>query len=289
MRYLLILIACTYTSLLFSQTETEVYLFDISIKGDVLSLKNQRNISDNPGYDNQPFFYNDNIVLFAGTRNGQTDIAKYNIRDAKVDWISETMIGSEYSPTKIPNQKAISAIRLDTTGKQLLYQYDFKTGKSKVLLKDLVVGYHTWYTKDLLVSSVLEDGGLSLVVSNLKDKSDYTFQKKVGRSLHKIPNTNLISYISKENDQWEIKSLNPITGATKKIINTIPQAEDMCWLINGTILMPKNNVIYKYNPKTDTDWSVFYTATDSNIKKITRITTNSISNLLALVAEKSDK
>ncbi len=289
MRYLLNLITCIYTSLLFAQPETEVYLFDISNKGNILSLKNQRNISNNPGYDNQPYFYNDNIVLFASTRNGQTDIASYNIRDNKTDWISETPGGSEYSPTKIPNQKAVSAIRLDTTGKQLLYQYDFKTGKSKVLIKDLVIGYHTWYTEDIIISSVLEDGGLSLVVSNLKDNSNYTFQKKVGRSLHKIPNTKLISYISKERDIWEIKSLHPITGETKKIAPTVDKTEDMCWLINGTILMAKDNIIYQYNPKTNADWSVFYTATDQNIHKITRIAVNTTSGLLALVAEKVDE
>lgn len=267
------------------QSNTEIYLFDLSKNEEILELSNPRNISNNAGYDNQPSFYNDNVVLFASTRNDQTDIAQYNIRDAKVDWITETLVGSEYSPTKIPNQKAISAIRLDTTGKQLLYAYDYKSGKSNVLLKDLVVGYHTWYTKDIIVSSVLEDGGLSLVVSNLNDNTNSTFQKKIGRSLHKIPNSKLISYISKEGNSWEIKSLNPLTGETKKIMNTIPETEDMCWLLNGTILMAKDTIIYKCNPKTDSNWSVFYTFKNPKARKITRISTNATSTLLAFVAE----
>ncbi|WP_299438874.1 hypothetical protein [uncultured Aquimarina sp.] len=285
----LILITLLHVFILSAQSDTEVYLFDLSKNGNVLELSNQRNISNNKGYDNQPSFYNDNILLFASTRNKQTDIAAYNIRDNKVNWISKTSQGSEYSPTKIPNQKAISAIRLDTTGKQLLYQYDFKTGKPQVLIQDLVIGYHTWVTKDIVASSVLEDGGLSLVVSNLTENTNKTFQKKIGRSLHKIPNSQLISYISKEGEQWEIKSINPITGETNKIINTIPKAEDMCWLINGTILMPKDNIIYKFNPKTDTDWSVFHTFENKEISKITRITTNAISNLVALVSEEHSK
>ncbi|SEL44123.1 hypothetical protein SAMN04487910_2464 [Aquimarina amphilecti] len=270
-----------------AQPNTEVYLFDLLATGQTLELKNKRNISNNEGYDNQPSFYNDNIVLFASIRNKQTDIAKYNIRDNKVDWFSETAVGSEYSPTKIPNQKAISAIRLDTTGTQLLYKYDFKNGKPTVLIKDLIIGYHVWFDKNILVSSVLEDGGLSLVVSNLETKANKTFQKKTGRSLHKIPNSKLISYISKENDEWEIRSLNPITGETKKIINSIPMAEDMCWLINGTILMPKNNIIFKFNPKTDTQWSIFHTFLDKEIANISRITTNEIGTMLALVSDVS--
>ncbi|MBW1295702.1 nuclear transport factor 2 family protein [Aquimarina litoralis] len=268
-----------------AQTDTEVYLFDISSDKNELKISNKRNISNNKGYDNQPSFYNDNIVLYASTKAGQTDIAKYNIRDNKTEWISSTLQGSEYSPIKIPNQKAISSIRLDTTGKQLLYQYDFKTGNPKVLLENLVVGYHCWYNKDIIVSSVLEDKGLSLVVSNLENKKNTTFQKKIGRSLHKIPNTNLISYVSKENEQWEIKSLDPISGETKKITNTIPGAEDMCWLLNGTILMPKGNIIYKFNPKTDNRWSAFHTFSDPEIGNITRIATNSINSLLTLVSD----
>ena len=268
-----------------AQTNTEVYLFDIVVEGDQLELANQRNISNNDGYDNQPSFYNDNQVLFASTRNQQTDIVSYNVRDAKVTWINDTGFGSEYSPTKIPNQKAISAIRLDTTGLQRLYQYDFKTGKNKELIKDLVIGYHTWYTNDILVSAVLADGGLDLVVSNLKDGTNYTQQKKIGRSLHKIPNSDLISYISKENDIWEIKSIHPITGATATIIETIPEADDMCWLLNGTILMPKGNTIYAYNPKKDTTWRVFRIFKDANLSNITRIATNSTSSLLSLVSD----
>jgi hypothetical protein len=270
-----------------AQSNTEVYLFDIVPNENTLTLNNQRNISNNDGYDNQPSFYNDNQVLFASTRNQQTDIATYNVRDAKVTWINDTDFGSEYSPTKIPNQKALSAIRLDTTGLQRLYSYDFKTGTNKEVIKDLVIGYHAWYTKDMLVSSVLADGGLDLVVSNLKDGTNYTQQKKIGRSLHKIPNSDLISYISKEKDTWEIKSIHPITGATKTIINTIPKAEDMCWLGNGTILMPKGNTIYAFNPKTDSDWRVFKRFEGPNLYNITRIATNATSSLLTLVSDVS--
>ena len=229
-----------------AQTDTEVYLFDLKVKDSSYTLENKRNISNNSGYDNQPSFYNDNQVLFAGTRNNQTDIAAYNVRDSIVHWINTTKQGSEYSPTKIPGEKAISAIRLDTTGLQRLYQYDYKTGKNKVLIKDLVIGYHTWYNAHTVVSAVLADGGLDLVVSNLKDHTNFTQQKKIGRSLHKIPNSQLISYISKETSTWEIKSLDPITGTAQKITDAVPGKEDMCWLPNGTILMPYKNRIYQY-------------------------------------------
>jgi len=276
-----------FSTISVAQPNTEVYLFDVVPKDNQYTLDNQRNISNNEGYDNQPSFYNDNQILFAATRHGQTDIASYNVRDHKISWVNATGQGSEYSPTKIPGKKAVSSIRLDTTGLQRLYQYDFKSGKDKELVKDLVIGYHTWVDQDMIASAVLADGGLNLVISNLKNKTNDTLQKKIGRSLHKIPNSNRISYISKENEQWEIRSIDPITGANTKIISTIPRTEDMCWLLNGTILMPKDNIIYKFNPETDQNWSVFTSFDDPNLWNITRISTNAISSQLALVSEVS--
>ncbi len=287
MRNIILLISfITFSS--FAQTNTEVYLFDLKTKDDKIRLENKRNISNNEGYDNQPSFLNDTTLLFSSIRKNQTDIAIFDTTRSERHWFNKTK-GSEYSPTKVPEDMAVSAIRLDIDGKQRLYKYNLKSGLSKILLDSLKVGYHTWFNEYIIVSSVLEDEYMSLVVSNIKDSTNYTFQKKVGRSLHKIPNSKLISYISKENDIWEIKSLDPISGTTKKIINTITGAEDMCWLINGTILMGKGNQIFKFNPKTDTNWSIFHSFEDTELGDITRMSVNGAGSLLAIVSEVSPK
>ena len=271
---------------LMAQPDTEVYLLDIDINNNDLVIDNQRNISNNPGYDNQPFFYDDTEVIFSSTRKDQTDIAAYNVNDKTISWLSDTPGGSEYSPTKIPGKKEISSIRLDKDGKQLLYRYKLKNGKSTPILEDLVVGYHTWFNKNIIVSFVLGDEA-SLVVSNLRKKTNYTVQKNPGRALHKIPGTQLISYISKENRIWEIRSLDPVSGATEKIVHTLPGVEDMCWLANGTMLMGKANQLYAYKPGTDSDWRLVHTFTDKHIYTITRLAVNVSSTMLALVAEAS--
>jgi len=203
-----------------------------------------------------------------------------------LQWKSETKNGSEYSPLKIPGRKSISAIRLDTDGTQLLYAYDYSTASSKVLLEDLKVGYHLWYDPNILVSSVLVDNRMDLVVSNIKDGTNYTFQKNVGRSLHKIPNTELISFISKEGDVLKVKSMNPISGATKTIVALPEGVQDICWLINGTILAGKDNQLIKFTPGKDNDqWKILKEFPKSEILKITRIASNNISSKLAFAAE----
>lgn len=271
-----------------AQMNTEVYLMDIISEDGRLTVGPVKNISNNEGYDNQPSFYNDNLVLFAATRNGQTDIAQYNVRDAVIQWVSDTEQGSEYSPLKVPGKKKVSSIRLDTSGLQRLYSYDMGSGKPELVLKDQKVGYHLWYNEDVLVTTVLVENSMDLVVSNLKDHTNYTYAKNVGRSLHKIPNSNLVSFISKEQkDHWEIKSLNPITGATETITKIPMTSEDMCWLLNGSILMARGNMIFQFNPDKDENWSIFHRFKDKNLGAISRLQTNANASKLALVSEVS--
>lgn len=275
---------------LFAQPDTEVYLADItSTTGEGIQLSNPRNISNNQGYDNQPYFYDNNSVVFASTREGQTDILKFNVLEGSTStWLTDTPTGSEYSPLRIPESNAISAIRLDMDGLQRLYEYNFENDSSKVIVKDAKIGYHLWYTPDMLVATVLTENRMDLIISNLEDERPYkTTQKNVGRSLQNIPNTDLVSYISKENPKnWELKSLNPATGAKETIID-LGKTEDICWLPDGTLLTGKDKGLYKYNPKTDEDWVLLQSFTNKNINNITRLAVNEGGTRLAFVAEPS--
>ncbi|MEZ2415640.1 hypothetical protein ACA086_11800 [Muriicola sp. E247] len=268
-----------------SQANTEVFLIKLEQTEDALRLGNPVNISNNPGYDNQPSFYNDNLVLFSSTRNEQTDVAAYALNKDSIIWKTNTPKGSEYSPLKIPGSQNFSAIRLDLDGKQLLYDYKWKTGRSQPVVKDLKVGYHLWFNEDILVSTVLVENRMDLVVSNLRDQTNYTFQKNVGRSLHKIPNTALISFISKEDDELILKSMDPVSGATQ-IITALPEGvQDICWLIDGSVLAGQGNQLFRYTPGKDKSWQLFADFPEGEIGTITRLATNAISSLLLMVAE----
>ncbi len=283
-RYFLIFILL-FPLLHYSQPNTDVFLFDLNTENGAFEFSNMKNISDNEGYDNQPSFLDNNTILYAGTRNGQTDIVKYSIKYNSKIFINHTD-GSEYSPLKIPGDKAISAIRLEKDGVQKLYKYSLRNGESEILIDDIIIGYHVWFNDNILASAVLEDGGLSLYATNLKEQKNNKLQSNIGRSLHKIPNSDLVSYISKENDSlWEIKSVNPVSGITKSITVTPPNSEDMCWLPNGIILMGKGDILYKYSPKTDVGWIEVASLKEYGITNITRLAVNSDGTKLAIVGE----
>lgn len=268
----------------YAQPNTEVFLFDLALKDGNLVLSNFKNVSDNEGYDNQPSFIDNNMILYAGTRNGQTDIIKYDIETERKKWISATE-GSEYSPLKIPKKNRASAIRLEKDGAQKLYSYNLKKNVSKVLVEDIIIGYHTWFDNKTLISSVLENNELALYSTDFDSSQNSLIDTNIGRSLHKIPNTNLISYISKKNEQWEIRSLNPETKETDFIAHTLKGSEDICWTINGTILMGKGDTLYKLNPKEDKNWIKITSLKKYGISNITRLATSPNGSKLAIVGE----
>ena len=271
-----------------AQLETEIYLFDLSLKDSTVTISNPKNITNNPGYDNQPSFLDDKTVLFSSTRSEQTDILQFNIEEGSTkEWLTDTPTGSEYSPLKIPEKQAVSAIRLDLDGLQRLYSYNLRNGKSKVLLPNLKVGYHVWFNDHTIVCTVLQEKGMDLVVSNLKDGTNYTVQKNVGRSLHKIPNSNLISYISKEKERWEIKSLDPVSGATEVLMPTFGKTEDICWLPNGRLLAGADKNLVMATPGRDSFWKQILYFPQEEIHGISRIAVNPSGTRLAFVSKTS--
>jgi hypothetical protein len=281
MKYNLLFLFALCFTLSFSQSNTEIFLFDLETNSSKIELKSAKNISNSEGYDNQPSFLNDDKIVYVSTRNGQTDIAQHFTNYGSKVWVNYSN-GSEYSPLKIPNKNTVSAVRLDIDGKQRLYSYSLSNGASTELIQDLVVAYYTWYDQNNIVSAVIEGDDLNLYVTDIKEGKSRKYDTKVGRSFHKIPNSNLVSFISKKNKkQWQIKSLDPITGEIKLLANTIAEVEDICWLNGRTILSGKDSKLYKLTLKRDNNWKKVADLSSQGITKITRLATNaSYSKLL---------
>ncbi len=280
-----VLIAMGLVSVLstYAQPNTEVYLMEVERIGDSLVLSDPLNISLNEGYDNQPSFYNSETILFSSTRNGQTDIKEYHIPSGKSKWLTNTAVGSEYSPTRIPGTEAVSAIRLDTTGLQRLYRYDLKEGTSQTILKDAKVGYHLWYSPEILVATELVENRMDLTVNHLGNGDSYTYQKSVGRNLLRIPGSDAISYVSKSSGTNTVKSMNVTSGATDSI-TLAPTIEDFAWTPDGLLLAGYQNNILSMRPGKS-NWSVAHSFSDKNLSKITRIVLSPSGDKLVLVSE----
>ncbi len=280
----LLMVVLFVSTIMYSQPATEVYLFDFILNDSVFAVENPVNISNNKGYDNQPSFSLDGSgVLFASTRLDQTDVAFYNIADETKIWLTNTL-GSEYSPIQTPTKKFFSSIYIDKDGTQLLWVYPFNRKKPKVLIENLEVGYHAWLNKKIIVSFVLGDPP-TLEVSNLKFKIKYPIEKNIGRSIHNIPGTDLISFISHENTDFEIYSIDPLNSEKIYIADALKDSQDLAWTPDGTLIMGSGNTLYKLKPGVDKTWVEFASLKSFELTGITRLAISPLGNKIAIVVD----
>ncbi|CAN0601980.1 unnamed protein product, partial [Ectocarpus sp. 12 AP-2014] len=165
--------------------------------------------------------------------------------------------------------------------------YTVESSDSKILVEDAKIGYHVWYSKTLLVATVLVENRMDLILFDLEKKTSKVLQENVGRSLHKIPDRELVSFISVDTDSLVVKSIHPITGKQETLI-TLPQGtQDICWLPDGSILTGIENSLLRFNPNTDTEWKNIFQFSGADIYTISRLAVSPDGKKLALVSAPS--
>ena len=273
--------------LLIAQSNTEVFVMDLEFSENNFNIKKIKNISNNPGYDSQSFFINNEQIVYARTYNDQTDITKYNLKDESQINLSETKIGGEYSPQKIPNSNYYTAVRFDTTGLQRLYKYDSKTKQSSLLIENLQVAYYSFFDENRLLSSVLSGANLDLVYSDISKKSNDTLLVKVGRSIHKVPNTiNTMSYTSVNDEgNMDVYQLD-ISTLESFFVSQLPVGiQDHIWLDESTLLIGSLDKLFLLDLFGNGEWKLVADLSKYNIRDITRLAVNPDGSKLAMVAE----
>jgi Periplasmic component of the Tol biopolymer transport system len=270
----------------FPQTGSEIYLFDVSkTKIGKLSLSNPQNVSQHVGYDNQPFFDGKANKIYYSSFNaeGRSDIKVYDVRK-KVTTSFTSTNEREYSPTITPDRKFISCIIQRDNGAQDLGKYPIKGGPPIVLIDNLIVGYHAWVDADRVIIFVLGEPN-SLQIYNVKTKEAKNITQKVGRSLHKIPGENAMSFVQKnsEND-WQIMRWDIATGVTSSLCSTLTGREDYTWTPDRKIIMSDGTSLFLLDPKAEKTWTELEFQSGKDVLMgVTRLSLNQKGTQLALV------
>jgi hypothetical protein len=240
----------------FSQPGSEIFLFDLKIKKDKIILSNPKNVTNRKGYDNQPFFHSDSPVLYFVSANseGRTDIMQYNYETSETKKITETS-EREYSPTLTPDKQFLSCIVQRDSGAQDLAKYPVNGGAPIVLISHYIVGYHAWANAHQVAVFTLPQP-FKLHLINITTGEDTIVAEQIGRSIHKIPGRDLVSFIQKQSDdQYIIKSIDVKTLEINPITKSLPSREkDMAWAPNGIILMSDEKKIWFFDSSKNGSW-----------------------------------
>ncbi len=246
MRLFLLLIAFVLMSVPGqAQSNPEVYLGTISFDNETFTITELQNISNSPGYDNQPSFHpNGRHLFYVSTRgDANQDILSFDIKTGAKAWITD-LEGGEYSPTVTPDPLYLSSIWLKPDGEQLLWKFPIDGGKPKVVVPDEVIGYHTWFDKKTLYTFVLGDPQTFVEFKIGRKGSRKVIANNPGRSIHKIPGKELISFIDKSNpDSWLVKYYDPTEELIASITETPEGSEDMFWVDGEHFLIGTGNAL----------------------------------------------
>lgn len=282
-----LLVLLFVSNLLFAQSGTEIFLLDITISSENITLSNPKNITNRKGYDNQPFFHpSQPLLYYTAMQEGQTDIWSYNLKTGVGLQITNT-IDSEYSPTVTPDKKYLSCIvQRKSNGDQDLVKYNIKNPTETQMIfesqKIGKIGYQAWLNPNELISFVLGNPQ-TLHYQHLISKKDTIIATNIGRSLHLIPKQKAFSFVQQIEKKWLIRSFNPQKNTIIDIAESHPNSEHYnAWLSENTILESRNTDIFSYNLMTK-KWKIVNLPNMLLKRKISRMAIKG--NKIAIVVE----
>jgi hypothetical protein len=243
--------------------DPELFLCTLSVAGGKVLVGQPANISNNPGYDNQPAFTPDGSgILFTSVRGGRkpepavgaaigSDIYRYDVGSGKVSQVTDT-IESEFSPTVTPDGKHVSAIRVEVDGTQRLWRFTIDGQQPSLVLTDIKpVGYHAWATPTAVALFVLGQPA-TLQLADSGTGQALVIAKGIGRSLQRIPNGG-ISFVQRTTRpdgaaQLRVMELDPAARATRALVDVIDGATeaDLAWTPDGVLLMANGGSLYAW-------------------------------------------
>ena len=287
MKYFLLIPFICLVSITRAQTGSEIYLFDMKVKDGQVILSAGKNFTNHKGYDNQPFFHPSKPIIYFSSFNdsGRSDIKYYNYKSKLTANFTNTE-EREYSPVVTPDGKFISCIIQRDNGAQDLGKYPVNGGKPDILINHLKIGYHAWAGGNKLLLFVLDDSiHNSLHYYYLDKNADTVIAENIGRSLHKIPGQNAMSFVQKISETLSvIRKFDMTTGIISTIIATLPGKDQLTWLQNGMLLMSDGTKFFACQDKLETAWQPVIIEGDTTmLKGVTRLATNPANTKLAVV------
>lgn len=267
--------------------ETEIYLFDLDYTDGIYSLAEMKNISNNKGYDNQPYFTDsDQTILFTSARDGkQTDIFEYDISSAQTTQMTDTP-HSEFSPMSFDSNRSITYVNEGDMPDQSVWKLDRETQQNSWLINTKEpVGY---YAADASSGNVVIWSRYGWNVQYLNTKrNEVRFITDNAQPItpQKIPHSRKFSFVHRQgNNQVWIKSFDPRSHSITPIAPIYGDNQNYAWTREGHLLTFENNQLFTWNTKSaDKRWIAGQNLSDNFKGKLSRLTVSHDGKRIAVV------
>lgn len=287
---------------------TEVFLAPLSMAAGKVAVGAPVNITNSPGYDNQPSFTPDgSAILFTSDRTRmvtapiegvappppQTDIYRYDLASKRVVQVTDT-VQSEYSPTVTPDGRGISVIRVESDGTQRLWRFT-AAGKDPALVLAGIkpVGYHAWMDEHTLALFILGDRPkpATLQVADTRTGTARVMAEDIGQSIQRIPSGG-ISFVHRERPAGEPAGQAPGAFAVKRLrngtidtlVSALPgAAPHVAWTLDGLLLTAQGGTLHGWR-EGEPGWKPLADLAALGLSDVTRLAVSPKGDFLAIVA-----
>ena len=286
--------------------DTEVFLASLSVRGGKVDIGKPHNISNSPGYDNQPSFTPDGAaLLFTSVRGDRkpdpaasaatgSDIYRYDIAGQRLSQVTNTP-EAEYSPTVTPDGRHISVIRVEADGTQRLWRFGIDGTQPELVLRDVKpVGYHTWASATLVALFVLGQQGqpATLRVADTQTGQVQIAATGIGRSIQRIPGGG-ISFVLRaapapgQPAVLTISELDPGTRQTRPLVRAPAGATeaDTAWTPDGVLVLPFQGQLFGWR-RGEAEMTAVADLAPLGLGAVTRLAISPKGDRIALVAQK---
>ncbi|OFW08063.1 MAG: hypothetical protein A3H96_21955 [Acidobacteria bacterium RIFCSPLOWO2_02_FULL_67_36] len=285
--------------------DTEIYLATLTNDAGKLSLGTPVDVTNSPGYDNQPSFTPDGAaILFTSVRGvsapargrgaaAGTDIYKYTFASKEIARLTDTP-ESEYSPTVMPDGRHLSVIRVEADGTQRLWSFGLDGKEPAVLLPDIKpVGYHAWIDQYTVALFVLGEPP-TLRVADVRTGKSEVVASGIGRSLQRSPSGSVSFIRIAQSAAGPVVTLEELLKdrqsdgrmrGTTALVPLVPGAADpfIAWLPDGTAIVAHGGTLYAWR-KGDSSWRGTVDLAALGLSNVSRLAVSPKGDRLALVA-----
>lgn len=262
---------------------TEIYLARLTDRGGTQTLSEPLNITRRVGYDNQPSFSPDGLlVYYTSYRDGQTDTYLYVLADRTTRQVTNTP-ESEYSPTVTPAGDRFSVVRVEQDSTQRLWTFALDGSDPQLLIATVApVGYYTWLAHERVAMFVLGTPN-TLRIWAQDTPHAISVAADIGRTLTRDPRSADLTFIQHDEsgESW-ITVRETASGEFRRITRT-PANEFFAWTPDGTLLSGDGSKVFAFRPG-DASWREIADYTSTGLTGITRIAVSPDGTHVAFVA-----
>ena len=267
-----------------AQGGTDIWLVQLTGTMRAPSVGAAENITNRPGYDNQPSFSPDGgTMFFTSQREGQTDIYRYVIATGSMMQVTRTP-ESEYSAQLMPGGKTISVIRVERDSTQRLWAFTLDgTAINPVLETIKPVGYHAWLDAETVLVYLLGSAGNPATLQRVDVKSGTAtiVASRIGRTILRATQGTAIYYAQRDTSGWWVHELD---GVRDRAVVKLPSSRDDFFGVtgDGDLIAADGNRLLYYQ-RAEAKWIELAKFSEPGLQHITRIAVSPAGNSLALV------